>query len=66
MHTVGGVNLEFLLAALFNDLVNAGRTITLRGFIKLGQVVRHRDRVVLQLQVRWLVFFVVGARQEDR
>ncbi len=66
MHAVAGADLEPRLAVFLDDLVDARRAITLRGFVKLRQVVFDRHGFVPELQVRRLVLFMIRAREEHR
>jgi hypothetical protein len=50
----------------FDDLVDAGRAVALRGLVVERQVVRIGTSGILQCQVAGLVFLVVGVRQEHR
>ena len=66
MHAVGGIDLQAIRAVIvLHELINASRAVALLGAGKLGQVDRHRYRVVLQRQVRWLVLFVIDIADID-
>ena len=64
MHAVAGADFELRLAVFLDNLVNARRTVALCGLVVLRQVVLDRNGLVLQLQMRRLVFLVIRARQE--
>src|SRR6476620_10831026 len=49
-----------------DHLVDRGRAVEPRGLAPLRQVLRDRDRRILQLEVDGLVLLVVRTRQEDR
>src|SRR5882757_9013207 len=61
-------DLQSLVIAVrrIDDLVDAGRTITLLRRIVERIVYRDRQRRVLKLQMRRLVLLVIGIRDEDR
>ena len=66
MHAVLGVDLEARPAVLFDYLVYARGTISLRWLVVIGQVVADRDVGIGEDQVARLVLFVVRVRDEHR
>src|SRR5262249_10833386 len=66
VHAVLGVDLKARRPVLRDELVHSSRTVARLGPVVNGQVDRYRDRRVLELQVRGLVFLVVGVRDEHR
>jgi hypothetical protein len=68
MDAVGLVDLQpqlRLIVLPWNKLVHTGRAESSLGAIELGNVDLHRNRLVLDLQVAWLVFIVVGVATTD-
>jgi hypothetical protein len=68
MHAILRIDLQTWVIAAFvaQDFINTGRAETLfRGIVK-RQIDGDRYRSILQLQVAGLIFFMIGAGQEDR
>ena len=65
MHTVLRVDLKALAAVfIVYNFIDAGRTITLCWLSVFRQVYVNRNAGVLQVQMAWLIFFVVGVGQK--
>ncbi len=66
VNAILGINLESLDRTLINDLVDAGGTVTLGRLSPARQIYRQGNLAVSQLQMRRLVFLVIGVGQKNR
>src|SRR5687768_3892066 len=67
VNAIGRIDLKPRITRLLpDDLINAGRAVTLLGRVVEREIDRDRYLVVLERQMNGLVFLMVGVRNEHR